>query len=170
MGIDLEPWLAKLDALTYAQLANVQTVGIGLYLALAVIQAVSAGGVASLRRRADTLDAGIKSSRKPSLEVESSAILADLGRLEMGFERVNRTILITVLCLFIVSIVYFAFCTIWQDATAHLDGSLFIMCFYLGLPVVIFLAAAKHISWRCREIDCRIRKLQRTYFSAVLGG
>jgi hypothetical protein len=165
----LEPWLDKLDSLTFAQLANVQTVGIGLYLALAIIQAVSHGGVAGLRRRAITLSLAINSARKVSLQSESSSIITDLGALEMGFEKANRTILLGVVLLFIVSVFYFAYCTIWQAVAAHILGSLFIFGFYLALPVVLFLMAAQYIRIRCRAIDQRINELQSAYLDSALG-
>lgn len=169
MCIDLGSWLLKLNSLTYSQLANVQTVGIGLYLALAIIQAVSDGGVAGLRRRAITLDAAISSARKISLKPESGSILTDLGGLEMSFEKVNRTILRTVVLLFSSSIVYFAYCTIWQDTQVHIKAAVFILFFYLALPVVIFVVAARYISWRCKEIGERIKTLQALYLTAAFG-
>lgn len=169
MCFDLGPWLDKLGSLTFAQLANVQTVGIGLYLALAVIQVVSEGGVAGLRRRAVTLDAAIRSARISSLSAESSGILADLGGLEMGFGRANKTILLSVLALFVLSVIYFIYCTIWQDVLANINGSIFIFAFYLVLPIVIFVAAARYISSKCKQIDGRIKRLQSAYLSAALG-
>lgn len=106
MCIDFASSWIKLGSLTFAQLANVQTVGIGLYIALAVIQAVTQGGVAGLRRRATTLDAAIAAAKKQVLRPESSSILTDVGKLEMGFQRVNHTVLHIVLALFILSVVY----------------------------------------------------------------
>ncbi len=170
MCVDLGEWLAKLSSLTFAQLANVQTVGIGLYLALAIIQAVSDGGVAGLRRRADILQSAITSARKTTLKAEADSIQADLRRLEMGFQKVNRTILLAVLALFTVSIVYFAYCTVWQGREAELSGSIFIFLFYLLAPLAIFVIAASYIRSRCAELDKRIKDLQAEYLTAVLGG
>lgn len=169
MYVDFGPWLGKLDTLLFSQLANVQTVGIGLYLALAVIQAITDGGVAGLRRRATTLDSAISAARKTALRSESSSIITDVGGLEMGFQRANRTILVAVLGLFIISVVYFAYCTIWQDWTANVSGSLFILAFYLVLPILIFIGAGKYVQNRCSAIDERIRKLQADYLRAALG-
>ncbi len=170
MCVDFGPWLVKLGSLTFAQLANVQTVGIGLYLALAVIQAVTDGGVAGLRRRATTLDAAISAARKVALRPESNGILTDVGGLEMGFQRTNRTVLYVVLALFTVSVGYFAYCTVWQDSKARLDGAAFILSFYLALPILIFVGVGLYVRSRCAEIDRRINRLQADYLSAAFGG
>lgn len=48
-------FVSTLERLSFADLASVQTVGIGLYLALGVIQVLSESGVNSLQRRLKTL-------------------------------------------------------------------------------------------------------------------
>lgn len=169
MCVDFGPLWVKLGSLTFAQLANVQTVGIGLYLALAVIQAVTEGGVAALRRRAITLEAAIVSAKKQLLRGEASSILTDVGGLEMGFQRVNRTALYAVLVLFTVSVALFAYCTIWHDDRAGAIGSIAIMAFYLILPVAIFVIVGLYVKSRCAMIDGRITRLQTDYLTAALG-
>ncbi|MET3762902.1 hypothetical protein [Sphingomonas sp. UYEF23] len=169
MYFDFGPLLLKLGSLTFAQLANVQTVGIGLYLALAAIQAVTEGGVAALRRRANTLEAAIASARKQLLRGKASSILTDVGGLEMGFQRVNRTVLYAVFVLFTVSVAAFGLCTIWQDDKATAICALAIMGFYLLLPVVIFLSIGLYVKRRCAVIDARITTLQTEYLTAALG-
>lgn len=169
MCVDFGPWLVKLGSLTFVQLANVQTVGIGLYLALAVIQGVTDGGVAGLRRRANTLDAAISAARKTALKPEAGGILTDVSGLEMGFQRTNQTVLYVVLTFFTVSVGYFAYCTIWQESQAQLDGTLFILFFYLALPIIIFVGVGLYVRGRCGEIDRRINRLQSDYLAAALG-
>jgi hypothetical protein len=159
----------KLGSLTFAQLANVQTVGIGLYLALAVIQAVTEGGVGALRRRAMTLEAASLSTRRVSQREEAASILADVGSLEMSFQKVNRTILYTVLTLFTASVIYFAYCTVWQDSHVGPKETLFILSFYLLLPIAIFVGASLHVKRRCSEADGRIKRLQSDFLSATFG-
>lgn len=169
MCINFGLWLVKLNSLTFAQLANVQTVGIGLYLALAVIQAVTEGGIAGLRRRAITLEAGIISVKNQNQRHEAASIIGDIGSLEMSFQKINRTILYAVITLFTVSILYFAYCTVWQDNNAMLDGAIFILLFYLIFPVIIFAATALHVKYRCTAVDSRIKSLQSDFVSAMFG-
>jgi hypothetical protein len=167
--VDFGPWWLKLGSLTFAQLANVQTVGIGLYLALAVIQAVTEGGVAGLRRRATTLEAAIVSAKKVGQREEAASILADVGSLEMSFHKASRTILCGVLALFTASVIYFAYCTVWQELYAETKGALFILAFYLLLPIVIFAAAGLYVRRRCSKVDGRIKRLQSDFVSAAFG-
>ncbi len=169
MCFDFGPLWVKLGSLTFAQLANVQTVGIGLYLALAVIQVVTEGGVAGLRRRTATVEAAIVATKKLELRQDASGILADVGGLEMGFQKVNGTVLYSVVALFVISVIYFAYCTIWQDSPAEIAGTLFILGFYLVLPIAIFVVASLYVKRRCSEIDSRIRRLQSDFVAATFG-
>lgn len=169
MCFDFGQWWVKLNSLTFAQLANVQTVGIGLYLALAVIQAVTEGGTSGLRRRTATLEAAIIAAKNVNLRQEVSGIITDVSALEMGFQKVNGTVLYGVLALFVTSVAYFVYCTIWQDWTALVAGTAFIFGFYLALPILIFLVAGWYIRRRCAEIDLRIKALQADYVAATFG-
>lgn len=166
MCIDLWPWNATTTGLTFAQLANVQTVGIGLYLALAVIQAVSASGVAGLSRRVATLK-GVVGANLMRAEARNVRTLAgQVSGLEIGFHKFNRVLLWIVFSLFAFSVGYFAYCTAWQDHQALQDATWFVFGFYLVLPILIFIACSTIIWWRCREVANRIteaeKRIQRT--------
>jgi hypothetical protein len=161
--------IAKLSNLNLGQLANVQTVGIGLYLALAVIQALSAGGVAGLRRRATTLQTAVRAARVRSEFASMHQLQSDISRLEIGFQAVNRTILLVVLALFVVSLVYFAYCTAWQGEISGIGQAVFIIIYYLVVPVIVFLAFAILISVRCRETGTRIKAAEKRWLALTLG-
>ncbi|MBD8619741.1 hypothetical protein IFT67_12495 [Sphingomonas sp. CFBP 13728] len=169
MCFDFGPLWVKLGSLSFAQLANVQTVGIGLYLALAVIQVVTEGGVAGLWRRTATVEAAIVATKKVDLRQDASGILADIGGLEMGFQKVNGTVLYSVVALFVISVIYFSYCTVWQELPAEVAGTLFILGFYLVLPISIFVVASLYVKSRCSEIDGRIRRLQSDFVAATFG-
>lgn len=169
MCVDFGPLWVKLDLFTFAQLANVQTVGIGLYLALAVIQAVTEGGVAGLRRRATTLETAIISAKKQRLRDEADSVLAEVGGLEMGFQRMNKTVLYTVLLLFTASVAVFAYCTVWQNDKPGAVGALGVIAFYLALPEAIFVFVGLYVKRRCAIIDGRITRLQSDFLTAALG-
>lgn len=169
MYVEFGLWWIKLGSLTFAQLANVQTVGIGLYLALAVIQAVTGGGVAGLRRRATTLEAGIVSTKRVSQRQEAASVVADVSSLEMSFQKVNRTLLYNVVALFTTSVLYFGYCTVWQESPAELEGAIFVLSFYLLLPIVIFAGAGLYVRGRCSEVEGRIKRLESDFVSATFG-
>lgn len=162
-------WLGSDAGLTLGQLANVQTVGIGLYLALAVVQAVSATGVAGLVRRVATLRTAV-SSASMRLEVANVRRLSgDVSGLEIGFHDLNRRLLRIVFLLFIISVAYFAYCTIRQNADARQWGVIVILFLYLGLPIVIFVAFGIIIRRRCREVAQKVQEVQTRVQSVLLG-
>lgn len=157
---------AKAD-LTFGQLANVQTVGLGLYLALAIIQAVSSTGTAGLARRVTTLRNAVASNRLGSVEAANVRRLnGAVSGLEIGFHGLHRAILWTSFALFGVALIYFGYCTIWQSVDAGLAGVWFIFFYYLILPVLIFGWSTILVGRRCKDIaekigeaEKRIRKL-----------
>lgn len=155
---------AILSAMTFAKLANVQTVGIGLYLALGVIQAVSAGGVAGLERRSNAVQKAVAAAKLASLYPSLRDIRFELSRLENGFHGLNRTLLMISAALFIISTGYFAYCTLFQDYLAGFLGTSFIIGFYLALPIVIFVLSSIAISRRCRDVADRIKTVEDAVF------
>lgn len=169
MCIDLEPWMKAMADLTFGKLANVQTVGIGLYLALAVIQAVSTTGIAGLSRRVATLLTAVTSTKMRLETANVRRLAGDVSGLEIGFHDLNRRLLRVVFMLFTISIVYFGYCTIWQDMIAGWIGVMFIFVFYLALPISIFVASALVIGQRCRAVAKRVDDAQKRIQAALLG-
>jgi len=166
---DLWPWQTTTNGLTFAQLANVQTVGIGLYLALAVIQAVSATGVAGLSRRVNTL-LGAVTAKDMRVEISNVRSLSgEVSGLEIGFHDFNRRLLPILFVLFTISICYFAYCTIWQNLMAMMDGTWFIFAFYLILPTTIFVVCSAIIWWQCRKVAKRVKDAETRIRRALVG-
>jgi len=167
--IDLWPWLETTAGLTFGKLANIQTVGIGLYLALAVIQAVSTTGVAGLARRLATLRNAV-TTRRMRTEIDNVRRLSgEVSGLEIGFHDLNRRILCFVFALFLFGVSYFAYCTFWQDLEAGRDGTWFIFGFYLALPLAIFLVSASVIWKRCRDVAKRVKEAETRIQHALVG-
>lgn len=163
------PWTAAKAGLTFGQLANVQTVGVGLYLALAVIQAVSTTGVAGLARRVATLRNGVTSGRMGPVEIANVRRLSfDVSGLEYGFHDLNRRLLWFVFTLFAISLAYFAYCTVWQNVDALQDGVWFIFLFYLALPVAVFVFTTVVIARRCRVIAKRVYDAEKRILAKQL--
>lgn len=165
---NITSWLATAASLKFAQLANVQTVGIALYLALAVVQAVSASGVAGLRRRATALRTAVLGAKMRAEFTNMHRLQADVSRLEIGFQSLNRSILLGISGLFAIALTYFAYCVVWQDTVADLSGTLFILFFYLALPLLIFGASTALIALRCRTVSRRIYEAERRFRGASL--
>lgn len=163
------PWVAASAGLTFSQLANVQTVGLGLYLALAVIQAISTTGIAGLSRRVATLRTAVTSARLGSIETANVRRLSgDVSRLEIIFHVLNRRLLAVVFCLFLVGVAYFAYCTIWQNLDAGQDGVWFVFLFYLALPILILVASTIIIARRCHTVAKRVGEAEKRIRAALL--
>ena len=151
-------------------MANVQTVGIGLYLALAVIQAISTMGVAGLSRRVVTLRSAVVSGNMGPVEIGNAKRLSyDVSGLEIGFHDLNRRLLRLVFLLFAISLGYFAYTTVYQDVDALQDGVWFIFLFYLVLPVLIFLSSSFLIAWRCRAVANKVSEAEKRVRAKMLG-
>ncbi|VXD02874.1 hypothetical protein [Sphingomonas sp. 8AM] len=169
MCIDLFPWDSATAGLTFGQLANVQTVGIGLYLALAVIQAVSSTGVAGLSRRLATLRSAVATKRMRTEIDNVRRLSGEVSGIEIGFHDLNRRLLGLVSILFTVSVGYFAYCTIWQNIDAGHDGVWFIFFYYLALPISIFFGVAALIWKRCRDTAKHVKEAESRIRRALLG-
>ena len=169
MSLDPALWNA-INQLTFGQLANVQTVGIGLYLALVVVQAVTASGVAGLRRRATAIQALANNAKVVSEASNMHKLQGEVQRLEISFQGMNRGLLGGATLLFAFAVAYFIYCTIFQSYLAGMDGVAFILLFYLVLPVAIFLASTWLIGSRCKQVRRKIEAAEKRVSDAVLGG
>lgn len=153
-----------IHTLTFANLANVQTVGIGLYLALGIVQAVSSGGVAGLERRSNALQRAVSASKMSSLYAVLRDVRFELSRLENSLHGLNRTLLFISAGLFLAGTAYFAYCTIFQEYLSGVCGTIFIMFFYLALPIMIFFGSSIVISGRCKAVAKQITEVEKDVF------
>jgi len=165
---NLDGFASALADISFADLSDMQTVGIGLYLALAVIQVVTDTGVAGLRRRASALKEAVNGSNLRGEFTNMHTIGQDIERLEIGFRTFSRLLFIGTLLLFVVALFYFAYCTIYSELTAGLDGTTFTIVYYLVLPLVIFALSSLYVSHKCREVRQEIEKAEKRYHRKVL--
>jgi uncharacterized membrane protein YbhN (UPF0104 family) len=169
LSFDPALWNA-INQLTFGQLANVQTVGIGLYLALVVVQAVTASGVAGLRRRATAIQALANNAKVVSEASNMHKLQGEVQRLEISFQGLNRGLLGGTTLLFLFAVGYFIYCTVFQSYLALVSGVAFILGFYLVLPIAIFLGSTWLIGKRCKQVRQKIEAAEKRVSDAVLGG
>jgi hypothetical protein len=153
---------------TFAQMANVQTVGIGLYLALAVIQAVSTTGVAGLVRRISTLRTAVTSSSLKSEVANIRRLSGAVSGLEMAFQHLGRRLLTAASVLFTISVAYFSYATNFQNVDTLQSGKWFIFMFYLALPILLFFSTTAIIAVRCRAVAHKIELAERRILPTLL--
>jgi hypothetical protein len=93
---------------------------------------------------------------------------ADLSRLEIGFHAFNRTLLWATAILSGAALIYFVYSTIEQKLALPKAGLLFILFFYLVLPVAIFLWSSAIVWRRCRTVVASIDAAEKRYSAAKL--
>lgn len=155
--------------MAWSDLSDIMTVGIGLYLALGIVQALSAGGVAGIRRRSDTLERTIRSAKLISEYSSIRTLQLDIGRVEIGFEFLNRSIIWAVTLLFLIALCPFILVTLWSKIPMPDFGPLAVIIFYIVLPCSIYVISSLVISKRCKDIVVTIKALESRVKKAVLG-
>ncbi len=152
-------WLAAMAGLTFAELENVQAVGIDLFLATAVVQVVVSAAISALRLRTSMI-----ASRHgdPAAVATASALHIETIKFEREFNRVNRRLIGFIGLLLVIAVVGLALSTIWQHRVAGIAGTLAVMVFYLVLPIAIITAAMARAWGPFHRIDTAVRAVERT--------
>ena len=73
-----------------------------------------------------------------------------------------------VFALFIVSLLYFGYCTLNQNCDAGEDGLWFVFGFYLVLPMLIFVITSSIIGIRCRSVAKKVDQAENRIKRALL--
>lgn len=133
------------------EVTDIIALGIGLYLALGVVQAVSAGGVAGLRRRATTLQTAVRSAKLVSQYSVVNSLQAKISRLEIGFEALNRTVLVAVTALFFIGVVGFVIAALSNDQAINWTWVSLIVFYYIVAPLLIYVVTSIVISKKCTD-------------------
>lgn len=157
------------SGLTFSQLANVQTVGIGLYLALAIVQAISSTGVGGLARRVMTLRNAV-TSRRINPEIDNVRRLGGaVSGLEISFHDFNRRLLALVFGLFLIGLIFFVYCTLEPNTKAGLSGVWFTIAFYIALPITLFSASTTVIWVRCKNVAQEVKEAETRIRRRLVG-
>lgn len=149
-------------------LSSVSEVGAGLFLGLALVQAIGTGGVSRLRRKASHLRATVTSNRLKGQVPAVRRIEADLLQLEMSLETLSRNLLVLCFLLLAVALIGLGFVSLQAEmiiSCATVAGVLF---YYLGLPMIIFLGAAYRIHCKCTEPQKRISQAEKDILQKLM--
>ena len=126
--------------------------------------------MAGLSRRLASLRSAVSGARLGPIEAANvRRLTGDVSGLEIGFHVLNRRLLVIVFALFVLSLVYFAYCTLLQNVDAGEDGVLFVALFYLALPIVIFVLSTLLIGRRCKTVAKRVGEAEKRIRAALLG-
>jgi ABC-type multidrug transport system fused ATPase/permease subunit len=165
---NLSCWLnaVKLPA---SGLSSVSSVGVGLYLGLAVIQIIGAGKMARLRRKFSNLRNLIDIKGNPKYQNRIHDIDADFLRLEIAFDSLSGIFLKIVFLFVALALVGLSWTTLApQHVVGGLFASLFVACNLL-LPLLLFSVASAIVRRKCRSVSDKIRKCEDSALEALSG-
>lgn len=149
------------SAMTFGDLVDLQTVGLGMYLALVIIQAVSTGGLATLRRRVQALEAAARANRLRSEFASVRSLYGHISRLEIGIDAFQRRTLRTTTALFTLALGYFAFCVLNAKRTVGSIEVAVVLALYIALPMAIYLGSVFVLLRRSKPARDEIAEVQK---------
>jgi hypothetical protein len=148
-------------------LSSVSEVGVGLFLALALVQVVGAGRVSKLRRKADLLREVVRTNALRSERATVANINAQLLRLELQLEGLSAIFMKASFVLIALSIAGVAWVSLMPSLTVGCFGISIFVGFYLFLPVVAFAMAAMVIRAKSRSTYVEIEAVRTRLLSRV---
>lgn len=148
-------------------LSSVSSVGVGLFLALAVVQVIGSGGVAKLRRKAVNLRGVVSANRMHSLRPSVANVDAELLRLELSLETLSGHLFIVSFALIIVSLVGLGVTALAQDVAIGCYWIAVYLAFYLGLPNGVFVIATLVIRRKCASVRDKIADCEKDVLESL---
>lgn len=152
-------WAQAPSGITYGNLLEAFGVGVGLYLALAIIQAVAGFRISILTRRIDTLRKAVV-ARKLSGEYDNvRAVSGRMANVEIQLDGFFNILFKAVVSAFSLAIALFTNALISQNAVLW-NWSLWCnLVFLLWLPLAIFFLSAIYIRSKCGPVGVDIDSL-----------
>lgn len=163
-------WASAPSGITCGDLLEAFGVGVGLYLALAIIQAVAGFRFAILRRRLDTLRRAI-TSRKMAGEYQNiRSINGNLSNLEIQFESFFDIVFKMVVVAFAIGLLIFHVALVNQSSVMF-NLTVWVSIFYfLWLPFFIFLGSASVISRKSAAVEQSMLRLSQRVQARLIEG
>lgn len=158
--------LCNHTATQLGDLSSIASVGVGLFLALAVVQVIGSGGVAKLRRKAVHLREVVATNRLQAQRSSVAKVDAELLRLELSLETLSGHLLVVSFVLVIASLVGLIVISLAPNTSIGDVWIAALVSFYLGLPIGIFSLASLVIRRKCASArksvaDCETEVLRR---------
>lgn len=152
-------WGVAPSGVSYGDLLEAFGVGVGLYLALAIIQAVAGFRISILTRRLESLRRAVL-ARKMSGEYGNLRNLAGkLANVEIQLDGFFDTLFRAIVLAFSIAIASFTYALVWQDAVLKNWALWMILAFLLWFPLFVFFGSAAFIRRRCSPIEREIKNL-----------
>lgn len=168
MGL-MECWCSQ-RVTELGTLSSLTGVGVGLFLALAVVQVVGSREVSKLRRKAGQLKDLVFTNRYESEKTDVLQVEAELLRLELGLETLSEILFKICFALLLLSLIGMSVVSLAPKIEVGCLGIAGILFFYLALPLLVFVIASRVISRRCSEVRERIAKSLDRVLDKVANG
>lgn len=152
-------WGAAPSGVSYGALLEAFGVGVGLYLALAIIQAVAGFRISILTRRLESLRKAVLARKMQGEYGPLRSLAGRLANVEIQLDGFFDTLFKAIVVAFSVAIGSFTNALIWQEAILWNWALYLSLAFLLWCPLVIFFASAAYIRTRCSPIEGEIKKL-----------
>lgn len=138
--------------LTLAALSSVLEVGVGLFLALTILQVVGSSGVATLRRRAANLRATINTNDLNGQRHSVGQVDAALLKLEIELGTLSKSLLAVALLLLIASLFGLVVSALISDKILRCHEFYGIVFGYVGLPILLFWLSTLVFNSKCSDV------------------
>lgn len=146
---------------TFGDLTDCQAVGLGMYLGLGIIQVVSSGGMATLRRKHSALEQAVKANKLRNEASEIRSIAGELSRLEIGTDSFHSSTLWLVSVLFLLALAGFAVTVAVPDVPISKAVLYSTIGGYLAVPVILYGFAMVHLRGKSRNARRKIAAAQK---------
>lgn len=159
----------QVRGLTVASQSSVIGVGVGLFLGLTALQVVGSGGMAALRRKAQSLRDTVNANRLAAQRAKVGHAEAELLRLEIELGSLSRTLFVVAAVLLVFSLGGLAYSSIWPQTQLSCISVWSIVGYYLALPVLLFLLSAEVIRRKSRSAATAVKDCEQAVFQALNG-
>jgi membrane protein required for beta-lactamase induction len=148
---------SELSSLTLSSLSSAQEVGVGLFLALAILQVIGSGGIADLNRRTQTLLTAINTNNLHGIRTQAKRISTDLAQLDLALQGFSKTIFWFALILLLICLAIIATTAVHPEISLTRSQTFGLLSFLLLLPVITFTISAAWIRYKCSTVRKAIK-------------
>ncbi|WP_068108971.1 hypothetical protein [Tropicimonas marinistellae] len=149
------------------EFSSVQSVGIGLFLGLAVLQIITVGGLSSLYRKTDRLRDAVESNNLNGQRQRVRRIRNQLVTLEQSVQSFGATVFGAVLVLVAIAVAGLGYSTLNLNVPVSCYYGYGILVYNLGLPVVIFLLVAGFVRKMSKSVRNDLATFERELVALI---
>ncbi|WP_434613037.1 hypothetical protein [Tabrizicola sp. M-4] len=148
-------------------LSSISSAGVGLFVSLALIQVVGAGGLGRLRRKLTSLQDVVRTNRLASERAEVNRLNGDLLRLELQLEGLSGAFLKVSVMLLVVAVLGFGLSEARPQLEIGCFGVVSYYVFCLCVPILLFLLASYVIKKKCEGVQKDIAQVEGLVLMAL---